>query len=706
MESAMSLHPRDQINFAEHAERVARVLLGNPNRAMSNKTELRFGTKGSLSVDLKKGTWFDHEANEGGGLLCLIKREKGFEGADAINWMRDDAGCDIGEPAKSNGQHRRRIGANGRGPKGDIVTTYDYVDEQGELLFQVARYFDPATGNRDFRQRHKDGNGQWVDNIKGVRRVPYRLPELLEALANEHRVYVVEGEKDVDALWARGQPATCNPMGAGKWPKMRDDLNPYFAHADVVIISDNDVPGRHHARQVATELHAVAVRVRVLDFGQHWAECPAKGDVSDFFDAGHMVEELNAIVEQLQDWEQLPSNAPAFDWKSVGAQLDCHNEPIPNLHNVLLALRFCPNLNGLLAYDEMLRAPVLARSIGDHAIQAPQPLTDVDVTQIQEIVQCLGLKRISKDVAHQAVDALASVHAFHPVRNYLAGLNWDSTLRLDFWLSDYLGAERTEYTAQIGAMFLIGMVARIFNPGCKQDYMLILEGEQGTLKSTACAVLGGDWFSDNLPDISEGKDVSQHLRNKWLIEVSEMHAMSRAETTLLKAFVTRQVERFRPSYGRKEVIEPRQCVFIGTTNRTVYLKDETGGRRFWPARVGVIDINALKQNRDQLFAEAVHRFRAGAQWWPDRTFEVAHIIPQQSARYEADAWEEIIREYLQTKNKVIISQVAREGLGIETQRLGTADQRRIAAALERQGWRREHPDRPSWDNKRWWIRGQ
>jgi predicted P-loop ATPase len=354
-------------------------------------------------------------------------------------------------------------------------------------------------------------------------------------------------------------------------------------------------------------------------------------------------------------------------------------------------------------YDEMLCVPMLMQSLKEEPDFTPHPVTDVDVALVQVRLQHLGLKRLSKDVVHQAVDVHAYENRFHPVRNYLDALQWDGTARLSKLFPVYFGAEPSRYSETIGAMFIVSMVARIFDPGCKADHLPVIEGPQGILKSTACSVLGGKWFSDNLPDVAAGKDVSQHLRGKWLIEVSEMHAMSRAEAAQLKAFITRTTEGYRPSYGRKEVIEPRQCVFVGTTNKDTYLRDETGGRRFWPIKAGTIDINALMRDRDQLFAEAVARFRMGEPWWPDKDFERTHIMPQQAERYESDAWEENIATFVDSKGKVTVGQVAREAVHIETARIGTADQRRIAAALEQLGWKRE---KQSWDGKRWWTKGR
>jgi hypothetical protein len=179
--------------------------------------------------------------------------------------------------------------------------------------------------------------------------------------------------------------------------------------------------------------------------------------------------------------------------------------PLSNLANAMLALREDPAVNDILSFDEMLCGPMLIRDVN-------RPVTDVDVGELQEWLQIAGLRRVGKDTAHQAVDMRAHERSFHPVRDYIASLTWDQRPRLGSWLTTYLGAERGPYTDGIGAMFLIGMVARIFEPGCKADYMMVLEGAQGTRKSTACAILGGQWFSDNLPDVTTGRTCTSTFR--------------------------------------------------------------------------------------------------------------------------------------------------------------------------------------------------
>jgi hypothetical protein len=593
---------------------------------------------------------------------------------------------------------------------------YDYLDESGVRLFQALR-FETDTGLKVFRQRTGPDQKPW--SVKGVRIVPYRLPELVADIARGNSIFVVEGEKDVDTLRRCGIPATCNPMGAKKW---WPEFNKIMAGADIVICADNDEPGREHVALVARNLRPVVKRLRVLDLASAWPGIEESQDISDWFAAGLEVERLLALVDGLPDWtpaaeanghdnssengktgavisldskrtRKKPTPAQRAPWLA-SAICDDRGRVLPVLANVMVAMRSAPELGDALTFDEMMRAPILGRELplADGATRAtghdvPRPIQDTDVSQLQEWLQHCGLPTIGREIVHQAVHLRAQERAFHPIRDYLSEIRWDGTARLDRWLCYYLGAEQSPYAAGIGRMFLIAMVARIFEPGCKADYSLIIEGPQGARKSTACSILGGQWFSDSLPEIQQGKDVAQHLRGKWLIEIAELSALRRSETEILKAFISRPVERFRPPYGREEVIEPRQCIFVGTTNKEAYLRDETGGRRFWPVRVGQIDTDALTHDRDQLFAEAVNSYRAGVKWWPHQEFEREHVMPEQETRFETDAWEQEIAAFLAGRTRVGVVEVARSALGIETSKVGTAEQRRIRNVLLRLDWR-------------------
>nr|BDD44738.1 hypothetical protein 4 [Rhodospirillaceae bacterium] len=261
-------------------EPVARALLGEPNARASNGSTLRWGTHGSLAVTIsgdKAGTWFDHENNEGGGTIDLVTRGTGLKDREAVAWIEENI---PGASRSSSGTKTKRR----------IVAKYDYLDEGGTLLSQVVRY-----RPKEFRQRRPDGKDGWIWNVKGVRSVPYRLPDILEGSA----VVIVEGEKDADLLANHEILATCNAGGAGKW---KPEFAQYFRGTTVYIVPDNDSAGRKHARQVAASLHGVAASVRVCPIPADDG-LPTNGDISDWLDAGNDPATLLDRCAAYPEWE-------------------------------------------------------------------------------------------------------------------------------------------------------------------------------------------------------------------------------------------------------------------------------------------------------------------------------------------------------------------------------------------------------------------
>jgi RecA-family ATPase len=313
---------------------VAKLLWGEPNKALSSRDDVRWGKKGARSLKVSKGAWFDQERKIGGGVLSLIEAEVGAKGEAAFKWLIEQ-GFPIEDRPQPSQRAAPRKPANGhhydhdprddepmgfaeanadpvtaRGeylppglPEGSVLAkVYPYVDEQGATLFEVCRYEAPD-GTKTFRQRRKDGD-RTIWSVKGVRQIPYRLPDIVEPLAQGVLVFIVEGEKDVDNLQSAGIPATCNAMGAGKWPA---ELNVHFRGADVVILPDADEPGRKHGNLVGSMLKGIAKRVRVLDL----PGLPPKGDATDWLQAGHDAGELYDLVQsKAVDW------TPDLDWKS------------------------------------------------------------------------------------------------------------------------------------------------------------------------------------------------------------------------------------------------------------------------------------------------------------------------------------------------------------------------------------------------------
>lgn len=299
-------------------------------------------------------------------------------------------------------------------------------------------------------------------------------------------------------------------------------------------------------------------------------------------------------------------------------------------------------------------------------------------------------------VADEAVRIVADRWKFHPVQDYLNEVrkNWDKKPRVDDLLIRVAGAPDTLYTRAITKNFFLGAIARIMRPGAQVDTVLILEGPQGAHKSTLLRTLASDaWFVDTLFNIG-GKDGYQALRRKWIVEFSELDALGTADLARVKAFISSVKDSYRPSYGRATIDFPRQCVFAGTVNPNGagYLNDTTGARRFCPVVVGNVDLKTVREERDQLWAEAFSRYKQNEKWYLRDEKMLAIAAREAEERREPEAWETHFKEYLHLnralyrKGGVMITDLLTNAVDVPKERQNRAAQIQAGKALRAIGW--------------------
>ena len=365
-------------------------------------------------------------------------------------------------------------------------------------------------------------------------------------------------------------------------------------------------------------------------------------------------------------------------------------DPLGNIRNVITALEQSPELNGLIGLNSFdQRVWQLKEAPWDKSFER-RPWKDVYDTELQVFLQSQNIPIGSGETVHRAVNTVASRHQYHPIRDYFDAIEWDGMERIGRWLADFLGVANNEYTQSIGRKFLIGTIARVYEPGCKMDTMLVLEGPQGIRKSETVNVLGHPWVSESLPDVGT-KDAMQQLQGAWIIEIAELSAVRHKEVETVKSFISRRVDRFRPPYHRRPDDFPRQCVFIGTTNEDRYLLDTTGNRRFWPVVVTDVDTDALAAVRDQLMVEALHYYREGEPWHFTDDDEIRRAREEQELRRVRHPWEDSIVPILEriessNENPSVTAKALLEELDIPVSKQTAWDSRRIAEIVRAQGW--------------------
>ena len=375
------------------------------------------------------------------------------------------------------------------------------------------------------------------------------------------------------------------------------------------------------------------------------------------------------------------ASAITVHWETYDLTLTDSGTPHANIDNVTRLLTRHPDFAGRLWYDEFDQ-----RVWSTWGREEPFEWSDYDSSRLTLWLQrSVGLRTMKTATVQETVDVVARMHTRHAAREWLAGLQWDGTPRLAHWISTTFGTPQDEYHSAVGRCWLISMVRRVLDPGCKVDTMPVFEGEQGIKKGTAMETLVGKrWFAE-AQESPTSKDFHVGLVGKIIVEIAEMDSFSRADVEKIKQVISCRVDRYRKPYGKRAEDHPRSCVFAGTVNRDDWNRDETGARRFWPIACTRADTEWLARNRDQLWAEAVALAAAGVPHW-DVPQDAAKA--HQEARRASDEWETAIAEWLLGRTEVRAMDVLSDCLGVPVDRQGKGEQMRVGKALIVLGWRR------------------
>lgn len=615
---------------------------------------------------------------------------------------------------------------------GDPQAVYTYTTATGEPLGYVARYLDSETNKKTIRcwtygSRTPDEPAQWSCGHFSLPRPLYNAHEL--ANNPNKQVLIVEGEKAADAA-KRLFPG----MVAITWPAGTESVDradwSHLKGRKCVLLPDNDEPGRKAMQRLAGMLRkegAIEIKGIRAETAIDGAPVPDGWDVADAPAETTPAQALqwardNVFVYGSEPEPTEPTTPPDLPPDLPAEAYEGTIEPqhpdtgltvtsdqptalattdkgalLMNLDNAVRAIEITDGLMGHIWYDEFLDS-ILTDWQG-----ATRKWRDADDVKLCLYLQRhIGLTRISVGQAHDA----ATIAAFHDTRNeckdWLSGLQWDETERLPYLLSDGFGAQHDAYTQAVGRCWMVSMVARVMQPGCKVDTVPVLEGTQGIGKSSALAIIGGKWFIECHESVMS-KDFFGVLDGHMLVEISEMHGFSRSEVERIKGIISCQVDRYRKAYGRNTEDHPRHTVLVGTTNRDDWQRDETGARRFWPVACGDINLEYIKTNRDQLFAEAVYRYNAGEKWWDVPTAEQQL---QTDNRREGDSWERAIEIWLSetARDRVQIGDILSECLNIETKDQAPIDQKRVGRALRVLGWVNKVRRDADGKNRKMWVK--
>ena len=537
----------------------------------------------------------------------------------------------------------------------------------------------------------------------------------LAALAQRScRTYVIVATSGCTA-WKRKDRKVTTPEGDTKWvtaPSPDIDLMHWKGRLALIAFDSNARTNPNVRRARNSFRKELVARGASVSF----VEIPAEGDINGPDD----LIATRGDKAMLSALDQAGGDADTLRHLIVTAQ----GAAKPSLANAITILRDAAEWKGVLAYNEFNLCTVARR-------KPPwQKVADSDWTDSDDIRAADWLQRNGIDIkprtAAEAAQVVAEENRFHPVKEHFEALRWDCTPRLNAWLTTYLGVEKTKFSQAVGSRWLISAIARIYQPGCRADYVLLLEGPQGVQKSTALRALAikDEWFTDHISDF-DNKDSRLELHGKLIIELGELARIRGSNVEKVKTFLTATADNFRPPYGRRPQHIPRTNVFAASTNSDTPFTDETGNRRFWPVRCGKIDIDALMRDRAQLWGEALQRYRNGEPWWLD-TDELNQLAKdEQEERYETGVWDETILPWLKnpnqrteydagaridipvepfnsSRNAVTVTDILVHAVGKDIEKCTQADRNQVTRCLRHAKWK-ESRKRAGKTKPRFWV---
>lgn len=467
-------------------------------------------------------------------------------------------------------------------------------------------------------------------------------------------------------------------FSASNLPSVARTVRSVAAAATIIICGDDDAAGRKYAAIAAKEANA-----RVIFPGQ---------GVNDFNDL-HQAHGIDAVRTAVLG-EDVAAVEDNEDWRAelIIKHKDDGTQAIPcRVHNLILILQYAPEFRGRIRYNEFSQTPEAdGKEIDDGALARIK--AQLERNWITEKVQTGELM--------EAVNGIRDRCSYHPVRDYLDSLSWDGIERIDDFFSDHLGTPKDPYHIGVSRAFFVSASARIYEPGFKVDLMAIVEGLQGIGKSSMWETLGGEWYADITDDINS-KDFQAGLQGVWIADLGELDQFSRAESSRIKSIITIRKDRLRRPYARFHESLSRQAVLVGGSNRSDWINDPTGGRRFLPVsvRVDKIDIKAIANARDQLWAEAVHRYKSGDKGW----WDVPDAQEHQQARFNEDPWQQPIEHWLITQfGPLTASDILSDCIKIEVGRQTRSDWTRVGMVMLRiHGWERKNVWLPDVRKQKW-----